>query len=68
MTKPIPLVDPLPLAQALIRCRSVTPADDGAQTVLLEVLERLGFTVHRLPFGTTPNLFARIGTSDASTS
>ena len=26
--------DPLPLAQALIRCRSVTPADDGALGVL----------------------------------
>lgn len=54
-------MDPLPLAQALIRCRSVTPADDGAQDVLAAELERIGFAVHRLPFGTTPNLFARIG-------
>jgi succinyl-diaminopimelate desuccinylase len=53
--------DPLPLAQALIGCRSVTPDDDGAQAVLGAALERLGFTVHHLPFGTTPNLFARIG-------
>ena len=53
--------DPLPLAQALIRCASVTPADAGAQDVLAAALERLGFAVHRLPFGTTPNLFARIG-------
>ena len=53
--------DPLPLAQALIRCRSVTPADGGAQDVLANALAELGFTVERLPFGTTPNLFARIG-------
>ncbi len=55
-------MDPLPLAQALIRCRSVTPADDGAQAVLAAALEAIGFTVHHLPFGSTPNLFARLGT------
>ncbi len=53
--------DPVLLAQALIRCASVTPADDGAQQVLAEALEALGFSVTHLPFGTTPNLFARIG-------
>ena len=55
--------DPVPLAQALIRCPSVTPADGGAQDVLAAALGALGFTVHRLPFGATPNLFARIGTA-----
>jgi len=54
-------VDPLPLAQALIRCPSVTPVDGGAQDVLAAALETLGFQVWRLPFGTTPNLFARRG-------
>lgn len=54
-------MDPLPLAQALIRCNSVTPADGGAQDVLAAALEPLGFQVWRLPFGTTPNLFARRG-------
>jgi succinyl-diaminopimelate desuccinylase len=54
-------MDPLPLAQALIRCESVTPADDGAQDVVAAALEGLGFRVWRLPFGTTPNLFARRG-------
>ena len=54
--------DPLALAQALIRCRSVTPADDGALGVLTQALQGLGFTVTSLPFATTPNLFARIGT------
>ena len=56
-------VDPLPIAQDLIRCASVTPADAGAQAVLIERLERLGFSVHRLRFGETENFFARRGTA-----
>lgn len=56
------MIDPLALAQSLIRCPSVTPADAGAQSVLAEALERLGFTVTRLRFGAIENLFARIGT------
>jgi len=55
------VTDPVPLAQALIRCASVTPADAGAHDVLAAALEPLGFEVWRLPFGTTPNLFARRG-------
>ncbi len=58
------LLDPLPLAQALIRCESVTPADGGCQAVLAAALERLGFTVHRLRFGRIENIFARLGTAD----
>lgn len=56
------LLDPLPLAQALIRCASVTPADDGAQDALAGMLGQLGFTLHRLRFGDIENLFARLGT------
>jgi succinyl-diaminopimelate desuccinylase len=55
------LGDPLPLAQALIRRASVTPDDDGAQDVLADALARLGFSVERLRYGATENLFARIG-------
>jgi succinyl-diaminopimelate desuccinylase len=55
------LVDPVPLAQRLIRCASVTPADAGAQDVLAEALAALGFTIHRLRFGETENLYARLG-------
>jgi succinyl-diaminopimelate desuccinylase len=55
--------DPVELAQALIRCASVTPADAGAQAVLAHTLTSLGFTVHRLRFGETENLFARHGTA-----
>ncbi|SDB67911.1 succinyl-diaminopimelate desuccinylase [Belnapia rosea] len=54
--------DPLPLAQALIRCPSVTPADAGALGVLEAALAPLGFTCHRMRFGETENLFARRGT------
>jgi succinyl-diaminopimelate desuccinylase len=57
------VADPLPLAQALIRCASVTPADDGAQRVAAAALQRLGFTIHEVPFGATPNFFARRGTA-----
>jgi succinyl-diaminopimelate desuccinylase len=61
-TAPDP-ADPLALAQALIRCASVTPADAGAQLVLAEALGRVGFSVTKLRFGGIENLFARIGTA-----
>src|SRR5262245_24688884 len=58
--------DPLTLARALLRCRSVTPADAGALSVIERALKEAGFYVHRMIFaepGTAPveNLFARIG-------
>jgi succinyl-diaminopimelate desuccinylase len=55
-------IDPLALAQALIRRPSVTPKDEGALDVLEEALKKLGFTTHRLPFGEVDNLYARLGT------
>jgi succinyl-diaminopimelate desuccinylase len=54
--------DPIPLAQALIRCRSVTPADDGALDVMEAALRPLGFACTRLRFNEVDNLFARRGT------
>ncbi|HTR18340.1 MAG TPA: succinyl-diaminopimelate desuccinylase [Acetobacteraceae bacterium] len=60
-TEPAAAADPLPLARALLRCASVTPADDGALDVLDAALTRLGFRVSRLQFGGTPNLYARLG-------
>ena len=53
------LAHPLALARALIRCESVTPADDGALDVLQGALETLGFTCHRLPFEETGNRAGR---------
>ena len=60
-------VDPVALTRALIRCRSVTPADDGAIALLEDTLAPLGFICQRV-VGVTPgtpdilNLVARFGT------
>ena len=58
--------DPAEIAQALIRCRSVTPAEGGALDYLGELLRRAGFEVHRQKFSSPgmpeiDNLFAKIG-------
>lgn len=62
------MIDTVSFAQALIRCPSVTPKDEGVFDLLQGTLEDMGFTCHRLTFeedGTDPveNLYARIGTS-----
>ena len=56
-------LDPVELAQALIRRPSVTPADAGAMDVLQQALEGLGFSCRRLRFGEIENLYARFGTA-----
>ena len=60
-------IDPVTLAQDMIRCNSVTPADGGTLDVLQWSLEDLGFKCHRLVFGgdgtdEVQNLYARWGT------
>ena len=59
--------DPVEIAKALIRCRSVTPAEGGALEYLGGLLGRAGFEVHRQKFSSpgmpdVENLFAKIGT------
>src|ERR1700733_7840215 len=59
-------INPIALAQSLIRCPSVTPADAGAIEVLADALENLGFTCHRLSSNerggpAIANLYARLG-------
>jgi succinyl-diaminopimelate desuccinylase len=54
------------IAQTLIRCPSVTPAEGGALDALGKILQDAGYEVHRVPFSdaNTPdidNLFAKIG-------
>jgi succinyl-diaminopimelate desuccinylase len=61
-------IDPVSLAQALIRCPSVTPEDHGALAILELALTPLGFTCHRLRFADAnsapvENLYARLGHS-----
>ncbi len=58
--------DPLDLAQALVRCPSVTPDAAAALSCLEGVLAPMGFDCHRLTFSEadTPdvdNLYARFG-------
>ena len=58
--------DPVEIARGLIRCRSVTPTEGGAQAFLADILKGAGFEVHRVKFSEpgTPNvenLFAKIG-------
>ena len=55
------LLDPVSLAQALIRQQTVNPCHDGAQDVLAEALESLGFCTKRYPFEGVDNLYARLG-------
>ncbi|MBU4432916.1 MAG: succinyl-diaminopimelate desuccinylase [Alphaproteobacteria bacterium] len=66
MTSPAPAsvsIDPVALAQALIRRPSVTPADAGAMDLLQRQLEALGFACRRMKFGQIENLYARRGTA-----
>src|SRR5450432_1029387 len=60
------MTDALSIAQQLVRCPSVTPADAGALGVLETILKTAGFEVHRVTFGEPgtsdiDNLYARIG-------
>src|SRR3546814_20459646 len=60
------VIDPVALAQALVRCPRVPPTDEGAMDVLQAALESIGFQVWRMPFGAAPegpveNLIARRG-------
>jgi succinyl-diaminopimelate desuccinylase len=59
-------IDPIALAQSLIRCASVTPADAGAIGLLADALEGLGFKCHLLTSDerggpAIANLYARLG-------
>lgn len=59
--------DPVALAQALVRCPSVTPHEGGALALLARELAAAGFETHRPVFSEpgTPdveNLYARYGT------
>ena len=56
-------IDPIGLAQDLIRRPSVTPADAGAMDVLQAALSGAGFTCRRMRFGEIENLYARRGAS-----
>ena len=48
-------IEPVSLAQDLIRCDSITPARGEVFDVLEMSLNRLGFTVHRWVMGNPPD-------------
>lgn len=51
------------LTIALMKEPSVTPFDANCQTLMIERLEKIGFTVERLRFGDVDNFWARRGDS-----
>jgi len=50
------------LAQKLIQTESITPNDNGCQTLIADYLTPLGFNIEPMPFGEVENLWARAGT------
>jgi succinyl-diaminopimelate desuccinylase len=52
------MTDTIKLAQELIRRHSVTPDDQGCQTLIADRLSTLGFTHTPLPFGQVSNLWS----------
>ena len=48
----------LQLAADLIRCKSVTPEDDGCQDLMIQRLQKIGFQIHKLRFGEVDNFWA----------
>lgn len=54
-------IDPVELTADLVRCASVTPADEGALDILHELLSNAGFDCAWADRGGIRNLFARWG-------
>lgn len=52
----------LKLAADLIRCRSVTPEDDGCQEMMIQRLQKIGFHIEKLRFAEVDNFWAIRGT------
>lgn len=48
----------LELAQQLIKRPSLSPRDEGCQALLIERLKAVGFTIEKMDFGDTENLWA----------
>ena len=57
----MPAIDPVELTTRLVRCASVTPANEGALEIVEEVLSQAGFNCVRVDRRGICNLFARWG-------
>lgn len=55
--------DTLTLAQMLIAQRSLTPADDGCQKILINRLQAIGFNIESMRHGAVDNMWARRGSA-----
>ena len=53
----------LALAIDLLKRKSNTPDDAGCQEVMIARLEKMGFVIERMRFGTVDNFYARLGTA-----
>ena len=53
----------LELAKSLISQASVTPDDNGCQSIMIERLKKIGFEIHPLKFGDVDNFWATRGNS-----
>ena len=53
----------LELAKSLISQVSVTPDDNGCQSIIIERLKKIGFEIHPLKFGDVDNFWATRGNS-----
>lgn len=53
----------LELTEALVSRRSLTPDDAGCQTMMMDRLKKLGFSVEPMRFGQVDNFWARLGKS-----
>ena len=53
----------LELAKSLISQVSVTPDDNGCQSIMIERLKKIGFEIHPLRFGDVDNFWATRGNS-----
>lgn len=49
------------LSKQLVSRPSITPDDAGCQEIIAQLLEKLGFTITNMPFGSTSNLWASRG-------
>lgn len=54
------------LLQELIRCPSVTPEDAGCQNILIERLQKVGFTIQQISEKGVSNFFAKKGENSPS--
>ncbi|MFN7039326.1 MAG: succinyl-diaminopimelate desuccinylase, partial [Alphaproteobacteria bacterium] len=57
-------IDPIKLAQELIKFNSVTPANEDIVNYIISILEPLGFVCKKYIFNNVANLYARYGTKD----